>query len=91
MHSESKHSMSFTGTPEDALSYARLGVSNVRTWSNSVFKTALRHRPEATQRQLVDDLYTRYEAEWASAPGDYGTDIVGAYVTIENTALINEL
>merc|ERR1711966_210916 len=57
----------------DADAAAKSFVLTTRTWSNSVFLSALSPTRSAEERAaLVDEMYGRYEAEVAKNPANHG-------------------
>ena len=77
-----------TGNAEAAAKrHAQWYVPTTRTWSNSVFRSALAEsRPDADKDAIVDEFFKRYEDEVAAAPEDHGMDYVHAYIHIQKTA-----
>ena len=67
-------------TQEFAASY----IPTLRSWSETVFATALdSDRPEDTRAALVDLFYQRYEDRVAADPTGHAMDYVHCYLAIE--------
>ncbi len=68
---------------EFAVSY----VPTLRSWSETVFATALdKSRPAAERARLVDQFYQRYENMVAKDPDGHAMDYVHCYIAIEKTS-----
>ena len=83
-----KKTLSFLLTSSDdpgaAKAHAKWYVPTTRTWSNSVFRSALdSSRSEAEKDEIVDEMFRRYEADVAVAPQDHGMDYIHAHIHIQ--------
>ena len=68
---------------EFAISY----IPTLRSWSETVFATALDPaRPADERAAIVDDFYQRYEDRVADSPDGHAMDYVHCYLAIEKTA-----
>jgi hypothetical protein len=68
----------------DAAAWAKNFVPTTRTWSNSVFLSALdKSRCLEEREALVDEMYSRYEAEIAKDPAGHSMDYVHSYIRID--------
>lgn len=68
----------------DAAAHAKWFVPTTRTWSNSTFRSALADsRSDAEKDALVDEMFSRYERDVASAPENFHMDYVHSYLAIE--------
>lgn len=64
---------------EFAVSY----IPTLRSWSETVFKSALSDRPDAEAQSLVDRFYQAYEDEVANSPDGHAMDYVHIVLDIE--------
>lgn len=75
---------------EGAMSARDFAVSYIptlRSWSETVFATALdAARPAAERAELVDAFYQRYEDEVAADPAGHAMDYVHCYLAIEKVS-----
>jgi hypothetical protein len=63
--------------------FARTYVPTLRSWSETVFSSALdQGRPEAERQDIVDRFYAAYEADVAAAPEGHGMDYVHCFMVI---------
>jgi hypothetical protein len=58
-------------------------VPTMRSWSETVFRTALEGRPETEITAIVDRFYDAYEAEIASSPDGHAMDYIHVILEIE--------
>ena len=70
------------GTMSNA-EYAASLIPTMRSWSETVFKTALEGRPEAECQALVDAFYDSYEAQIAGDPTGHAMDYIHILMAIE--------
>ena len=63
--------------------YAASLIPTMRSWSETVFKTALEGRPEAECQALVDAFYGAYEAQVAADPDGHAMDYIHILMAIE--------
>ena len=63
--------------------YAASLIPTMRSWSETVFKTALDSRPEAESQTLVDAFYDAYEAQVAADPKGHAMDYIHILMAIE--------
>jgi len=71
----------------DPVAQAKDYVPTLRTWSNSVFLSALsEERPLAEREAIVERFFEAYEAEVAKDPAQHGMDYVHAYIVLEKVA-----
>ena len=67
-----------------AAAFAERYIPTLRSWSETVFRTALDPaRPEDERAALVDTFYGRYEAEVARDPTGHAMDYIHSYLEIE--------
>lgn len=67
---------------EFAVSY----IPTLRSWSETVFKSALADRSEAEAQSIVDRFYQAYEDEVAADPAGHAMDYVHIVLDIEKSA-----
>ena len=68
----------------DAEEWAKKFVPTTRTWSNSVFLSALDpSRSRKDRERLVDEMFTRYTIEIAKDPASHAMDYVHTYARID--------
>jgi len=71
----------------DALEKAKEIVTTTRTWSNSVFLSALdSSRTNAEKEAIVDQMYDRYTLEVSKDPSGHAMDYVHTYMVIQKAA-----
>ena len=68
-----------------AAAFAASLIPTMRSWSETVFRTALEGRPEAEIDQIVDQFYAAYEAEIAASPAGHAMDYIHIILEIEKT------
>lgn len=74
------------GDVEAARAHAKWYVPTTRTWSNSVFRSALNDERSASEKdEIVDEFFQSYEDEVAAAPEDHAMDYVHAYLVIRKS------
>ncbi len=72
------------GETMSAQEFATSYIPTLRSWSETVFATALdSSRPEDTRTALVDLFYQRYEDRVAADPTGHAMDYVHCYLAIE--------
>ena len=70
----------------DAASFAGQLIPTTRSWSETVFSTALAGRPAAEITAIVDQFYGAYEAEVAASPDGHAMDYIHIIMEIEKQA-----
>ena len=70
-------------TDSAATKFAATLIPTMRSWSETVFRTALEGRPEAEIDQIVDHFYAAYEAEIAASPAGHAMDYIHIILEIE--------
>ena len=63
--------------------YAASLIPTMRSWSETVFRTALDKRPEAEIQSLVDSFYGAYQAQVADNPDGHAMDYIHILMAIE--------
>ena len=63
--------------------YANTLIPTMRSWSETVFKTALQNRNDQEITKIVDDFYNSYQDEVASNPNDHAMDYIHIVMDIE--------
>jgi hypothetical protein len=58
-------------------------IPTMRSWSETVFLSALSSRPPAEAQAIVDEFYQSYESEVASNPDGHAMDYIHAIMVIE--------
>ena len=66
-----------------ASQYATSLIPTMRSWSETVFLSALSSRPPAEAQSIVDEFYQSYEAEVAANPEGHAMDYIHAIMVIE--------
>ena len=66
-----------------ASQYATSLIPTMRSWSETVFLSALSGRPPAEAQKIVDEFYKSYEAEVAANPEGHAMDYIHAIMVIE--------
>ena len=66
-----------------AADYAASLIPTMRSWSETVFRTALDGRPDAERQALVDAFYGAYEAQVAADPDGHAMDYIHILMVIE--------
>jgi len=66
--------------------YAASLIPTLRSWSETVFRTALDQRPSDEAMAIVDAFYQAYEDEVAADPDGHAMDYVHLVLDIEKTA-----
>ena len=69
-----------------AREYAVSLIPTMRSWSETVFTTALDQRPRQEAMEIVDAFYKAYEDEVAADPDGHAMDYVHLVLDIEKTA-----
>ena len=64
-------------------SFASEFVPTTRSWSETVFRSALRGRSNAEVTEIVESFYQNYETEVANDPDSYSMDYVHIVMDIE--------
>ena len=65
--------------------YAESLIPTMRSWSETVFKTALKGRDNSEINKIVDDFYQAYSDEVAADPKGHAMDYVHIILDIEKT------
>ena len=65
--------------------YAESLIPTMRSWSETVFKTALKGRDSSEINKIVDDFYQAYSDEVAADPKGHAMDYVHIILDIEKT------
>jgi hypothetical protein len=65
--------------------YAENLIPTMRSWSETVFKTALKGRDSSEINKIVDDFYQAYSDEVAADPEGHAMDYVHIILDIEKT------
>ncbi len=65
--------------------YAESLIPTMRSWSETVFKTALKGRDSSEINKIVDDFYQAYSDEVAADPEGHAMDYVHIILDIEKT------
>ena len=65
--------------------YAESLIPTMRSWSETVFKTALKGRDSSEINKIVDDFYQAYSDEVAASPEGHAMDYVHIILDIEKT------
>jgi len=55
----------------------------MRSWSETVFKTALQNRNDQEINKIVDDFYNSYQDEVSSNPDGHAMDYIHIVMDIE--------
>lgn len=63
--------------------YAKTLIPTMRSWSETVFKTALQNRNNQEIIKIVDEFYNSYQDEVASDPGGHAMDYIHIVMDIE--------
>jgi hypothetical protein len=66
-----------------ASQYATSLIPTMRSWSETVFLSALSSRPPTEAQAIVDEFYHSYEAEVATNPEGHAMDYIHAIMVIE--------
>ena len=66
-----------------AREYAETLIPTMRSWSETVFKTALEKRNIEDIENIVDQFYNSYLEEVASAPDGHAMDYIHVVMDIE--------
>ena len=74
------------GTKMSSADYAASLIPTTRSWSETVFRTALDSRPEAEIQALVDAFYGAYEQQVAANPSGHAMDYIHILMAIEKQA-----
>jgi len=75
-----------SGGAMSAEAFAASLIPTLRSWSETVFKTALDRRPEEEAQMLVDLFYRRYQEAVAAAPEGHAMDYIHILMEIEKIA-----
>ena len=73
-------------TKMSSADYAASLIPTTRSWSESVFRTALASRPEAEIQALLDAFYDDYEQQVAADPSGHAMDYIHILMAIEKQA-----
>ena len=76
----------FLDFPKDSMSskeFAQNLIPTMRSWSETVFKTALKDREEKEINHIVNKFYNSYEQEIAENPEGHAMDYVHVIMEIE--------
>ncbi len=65
--------------------FARSYIPTLRSWSETVFSTALDQRPADKVSEIVDRFYQAYENEVAAEPDSHAMDYIHLVLDIEKT------
>lgn len=71
------------GTKMSSADYAASLIPTTRSWSETVFRTALDSRPEAEIQTLIDAFYGAYEQQVAADPSGHAMDYIHILMAIE--------
>ena len=63
--------------------YAASLIPTMRSWSETVFLSALSSRPPEEAQSIVDAFYNSYEAEVAANPDGHAMDYIHIIMVIE--------
>jgi len=63
--------------------YATTLIPTMRSWSETVFKTALQNRSDQEINKIVDDFYKSYQDEVAGNPSGHAMDYIHIVMDIE--------
>ena len=66
--------------------YAASLIPTMRSWSETVFRTALEGHEAGEIDRIVDRFYDRYEAEVAADPAGHSMDYVHIILDMEKAA-----
>ena len=69
-----------------SVDYAASLIPTTRSWSETVFRTALAGRPEEEIQVLVDAFYGAYETQVAADPSGHAMDYIHILMAIEKQA-----
>ena len=69
-----------------ARDYAKSLIPTMRSWSETVFTTALDQRPKDEAIAIVDDFYQAYEDDVAANPDGHAMDYVHLVIDVEKSA-----
>ena len=61
-------------------------VMAMRTWSSGDFLAALSSRPETERKEIVDDLYQRWEDQVRTEPTVHRLDMPVAHIMMRKTS-----
>jgi hypothetical protein len=77
--------VAYDNAPDDMTpaEFAASLIPTMRSWSETVFRTALEGRPETEVTAIVDKFYNAYEAEVASNPDGHAMDYIHIILEIE--------
>ncbi|MCR9256738.1 MAG: class I SAM-dependent methyltransferase [Alphaproteobacteria bacterium] len=75
------------GGAMSAAEFAANLVPTLRSWSETVFRTALSGRPAEEAQSLVDLFYRRYEDRVAADPAGHAMDYIHIVLEIEKTSV----
>ena len=67
----------------DYQDYANTLIPTMRSWSETVFKTALQNRNDQEINKIVDDFYNSYQDEVSSDPHGHAMDYIHIVMDIE--------
>ena len=63
--------------------FARNLIPTMRSWSETVFRSALSSRSQHIQNQVIETLYNNYENEIAENPEGHAMDYIHIIMEIE--------
>ena len=63
--------------------FARNLIPTMRSWSETVFRSALSSRSQDIQNQIIETLYNNYENEIAENPEGHAMDYIHIIMEIE--------
>ncbi|MCE2517440.1 MAG: SAM-dependent methyltransferase [Alphaproteobacteria bacterium] len=69
-----------------ARDFAKTLIPTMRSWSETVFTTALDQRPKDEAMAIVDEFYQAYEDEVAANPDGHAMDYVHLVIDVEKSA-----
>ena len=63
--------------------FAKNLIPTMRSWSETVFRSALSSRSQDIQNQIIETLYNNYENEIAENPEGHAMDYIHIIMEIE--------
>ena len=69
-----------TVTPEE---FAKEFIPTTRSWSETVFRSALKNRSCLEKDQIIESFYNNYENEVSNNPSEHSMDYVHIVMEIE--------
>ena len=67
-------------TPEE---FAKEFIPTTRSWSETVFRSALKNRTYEEINEIVESFYKNYESEVSNSPSEHSMDYVHIVMEIE--------